>query len=151
MVFISRGITEHECGCITEEVEHDVDRPFMYYTETYTNHINRCDKHAQEEKERLQKEEERREIAERERIRKNEERKKHIAEVDKIMHMTLIPIKLAIEKYRAHHRAGDSTQWIRKCITSQNSTYKEILLVEKVRNKWMCSKERLDFVDFNII
>ena len=82
---------------------------------------------------------------------KNEERKKHILEVNKIMHMTLIPIKLAIEKYRAHHRASDSTQWIRKCITSQNSTYKEILLVEKVRNKWMCSKERLDFVDFNII
>ena len=147
MVFISRGITKHECGCITEEVEHDVDRPFMCYTETYTNHINRCDKHAQEEKERLQREEERRENAERERIRENEECKKHIAEVDKIVHVTLIPIKSAIEKYKKRNKISGSSRWILERMTGR---YKEILLVQKVRNRWMCSKERLDFIDFNI-
>ena len=74
--------------------------------------------------------------------------KKHIAEVDKIAHTTLIPIKLAVEKYMTQHRAGGCSRRILEWMTGR---YKKILMVQKIKNKWMCSNEKLEVIDFNII
>ena len=138
-------IIEEECGCIKEMIEHDVDRPFMCYIERYTDYINKCDKHTQEEKEREEFYKLERIREEDERIRKEDERKQYILEVVNIIHTSLIPLKIAAEKYRSQLWGGNGLQWFHKRLISN---YKEILLIQKLSNKWMCSKEKLDFINF---
>jgi hypothetical protein len=72
---------------------------------------------------------------------------KHIYELENITHITNIPIKIAIQKFRVIH-CGNSDNWI-----LQNyilSKLKDILLVQKIKNKWVCSKEKLDFTNLEL-
>ena len=138
-------IIEEECGCIIQMMEHDVDRPFMFYTESYTVYINKCDKHTQEDKERVEFNKLERIRKEDERIIREDERKQYILAVGNIIHTSLIPLKIAAEKYRSQLWGGNGLQWFHKRLISN---YKEILLIQKLSNKWMCSKEKLDFINF---
>jgi hypothetical protein len=60
----------------------------------------------------------------------------HIYELKNINHFTNIPIKTAIQKF--HSISGNSDKYI-----FQNNILgklKDILLVQKINNRWVCSK-----------
>ena len=79
-------------------------------------------------------------------INKINEWNNHIYELENITHATNIPIKMAINKF--HSISGNSDNYI-----LQNyilGKLKDILLVQKVKNRWVCSKEKLDFVNLEL-
>jgi len=57
------------------------------------------------------------------------------------------PIKQAMTKFREQIKIGNSDKWIRDDII-QN--FKDILKVEKTRNRWYCCKNRLELIDFRL-
>ena len=70
----------------------------------------------------------------------------HIYELENINHFTNIPIKTAIQKF--HPISGNTDKYI-----FQNyilGKLKDILLVQKINNRWVCSKEKLDFVNLEL-
>lgn len=71
--------------------------------------------------------------------------------INSIEHKNNIPIKIAINKYREQLNCplnkgdiGNSDKWILQSIMRLH----KILLIDKVKNRWVCSKERLDNFDF---
>ena len=137
-----------ECGCEYEDKEHDVDRPFMCYTEWNTTVTKRCEIHLQEYNEacaKLEKQEER------EKQIKEERRQlitSHLHGLMHIEHKQYTPIKEAVNKYREVIRTSNSDRWIRGTI---NYAMGDVLMIQKIKNKWVCNKERLEYSDFNLI
>lgn len=69
-----------------------------------------------------------------------------------IMHNDYVPIKFAINQYREQLNSfwqkgdiGNSDRWVLSSIMYLS----KILLITKKKNKWVCSKQRLDNFDFN--
>jgi len=58
-----------------------------------------------------------------------------------------IPIKEAVIKYRKEQMIGNSDRWIRNYLIS---SFKNILKIEKIRNRWYCCKNRLELINFEI-
>jgi hypothetical protein len=72
------------------------------------------------------------------------EKQQHIENITSIEHKTFIPIKEAIIKFKGQRGS-----------TCHNGNYirehfipAQLLLVQKIKNRWVCSKERLDGIDF---
>uniref|UniRef100_A0A6C0LMJ5 Uncharacterized protein n=1 Tax=viral metagenome TaxID=1070528 RepID=A0A6C0LMJ5_9ZZZZ len=67
----------------------------------------------------------------------------HLAELENIIHNTNVPIKIAIQQFHSVSRNSDN-------YILQNYIFgalKDILLVQTFENKWICSKEKLDFIN----
>jgi hypothetical protein len=94
--------------------------------------------------------------------KKNEQLNKNINEyihfIYEIKHNEFIPIKHAINKYRKQLNKplkrplcigrtdnGNSDIWVLSGIMRLS----KLLLIDKVKNKWVCSKDRLEMFDFN--
>ena len=73
-------------------------------------------------------------------------KEKHLIDIANINHITFIPIKLAINKYITQIREINNFCYTQKFIIRN---YNEILIIQKIKNKWMCSKEKLEFIDFD--
>ena len=137
-----------ECGCECEDTENDVDRPFMCYTEYNTNITKRCDYHAKQEEEylRITEERERRKIQQKKDMK--ELLKSHLQSLVDIEHKNYVPIKAAISKYREHFKTHNSDRWIQKHI---NYYIGYVLMIQKIKNRWVCSKEKLEYSNFQFI
>jgi len=130
-----------ECGCECVDMEHDVDRPFMCYTEYHTDVTKRCDKHKQEQ---LSKKKHERKIQE----KREQLLKVHIDNLTSIEDTKYILIKEAINKYRDCFKIINSDRWIREYITQHIGG---VLLIQKIKNKWVCNEERLKAADFSLL
>lgn len=67
----------------------------------------------------------------------------HLDELANITHTKNIPIKIAIQKFHSVSRNSDN-------YILQNYIFgilKDILLVQTIKGEWVCSKEKLDFVN----
>ena len=137
-----------ECGCVCEDHENDVDRPFMCYTDYSTTEITRCDTHERQHQEYCAKTQAELEHRQQLRQEKRQQLKTHLLNLAGIEHQTLAPIKEAVSKYRECNKIGNSDRWIQRDITHRIGS---LLMVSKIRNKWMCSKERLEYSNFNLI
>ena len=73
-------------------------------------------------------------------------KEKHLIDIANINHITFIPIKSAINKYITQIREINNFCYTQKFIIRN---YNEILVIQKIKNKWMCSKEKLEFIDFD--
>ena len=137
-----------ECGCECEDTENDVDRPFMCYTEYNTNITKRCVEHARQEQEyqRIIQERERREIQQKDEMKKI--LKSHLVSLANIEHKNYVPIKSAISKYREHFKTHNSDRWIKDHI---NYYIGYVLMIQKIKNRWVCSKEKLEYSNFKFI
>ena len=75
----------------------------------------------------------------------NKQYNMHIDNVLSVEHKTFTQLKNAIDKFRAQRGIDNSDRWIQKLLQERYTT---ALLIQKVQNKWMCSQERLDVIDF---
>ena len=130
-----------ECGCECVDMEHDVDRPFMCYTEYRTYVAKRCDKH--EQKKRIKKKHKHQILEEKRQVLNT-----HINNLTSIEDTKYILIKEAITKYRECFKIINSNRWILEYIILHLG---ELLLIQKIKNKWVCSEERLKAADFNLL
>ena len=67
----------------------------------------------------------------------------HLDELENITHYKNVPIKIAIQQFHSVSRNSDN-------YILQNyilGLLKDILLVQSVENEWVCSKEKLDFLN----
>ena len=122
-----------ECGCCTTTHDHD---SFNYsYESTFL-----CPVHQQQENER--------QLA---REKKKQEAKQpwteYVRQLEQIEHKTNTPIKHAICKFRPSLNIYNSDQWLFKNILLRD--FEHALMIQKVKNKWVCSEERLEAIDFN--
>ena len=78
-------------------------------------------------------------------IEERDIKNQYIIMIMMIEHTTLIPIKIAVEKFIAQINKINNYLYTQKIIIND---YDKVLLIQKNKNKWMCSKERLDFIDF---
>ena len=70
----------------------------------------------------------------------------HLDELEKITHNTNVPIKKAIERFHSVSRNSDN-------YILQNyilRLFKDILLIQSVENEWVCSKEKIDFINLEL-
>jgi len=130
-----------ECGCECVDTEHDVDKPYMCFTDYHTDVTKRCDKHEQE---RLAKKEHKRKIRE----ERQQLLKVYINNLTNIEHRKHIPIKEALIKYRDCFKISNSDRWILEHIRHHSG---DLLLIQKIKNKWVCSEERLRYCDFGFL
>ena len=137
-----------ECGCECEDNEHDVDRPFMCYTERETIVTKRCEKHLQEYNENCAKEEERKERERQTREEQLQSLTSYLHDVMDVEHKQYIPIKEAVTKYKQVSKTNNSDRWIRKDI---QSSFGDVLMIQKIKNRWVCSEERLEYSDFTFL
>ena len=137
-----------ECGCKCEDKDHDVDRPFMCYTEYETVTTSRCAVHQQQYEEYLAERQEELLRAEKQREEQIKVLSQHLHELSNIEHTSYTPIKHAIEKYRACRKLSNSDRWVRSALMRSVGN---VLLIQKLRSKGVCSQERLHYIDLNII
>jgi hypothetical protein len=75
----------------------------------------------------------------------------YLNKLNDIIHINYVPLKYMIDIYKKQ-RGNDITD---KTIMKNILLYlKEILLIEKKNNKWICSKEKSDFInlkDFKLL
>lgn len=72
--------------------------------------------------------------------------KGHLNELENITHNKNVPIKTAIQQFHSVSRNSDN-------YILQNyilGLLKDVLLVQAVANQWVCSKEKLDFVNLKL-
>ena len=124
-----------ECGCACKDWDIGVN---------YTTIISSCNIHAAEYRERearrlrqqaLDNDREERLILQRKEL--GIKRKEHLAYIDTIQPINCIPIRVAIDTYK-----------IRKDILHRYSRH---LNVVKIKNKWTCSKEKLDALSVQLM
>ena len=131
----------NNCGCKTITETHD----FFNDSTTYTQLCNSCKVQSS--------------ISNQEIINKNSEKnaiknKLMTDEFNLITHVKTIPMKIAMDKFRLQTRSNFkgvifenvSDKKIRNCLI--NTQLKDLLLFEKNKNKWTCSSERLEHIDF---
>lgn len=76
---------------------------------------------------------------------------KHIDELNKIETTELCVLKKAMEKYKEQTTEWDDYVY-NKAFWKHNSKYcVDVLEIHKMNARFLCSKERLDAIDFNII
>ena len=63
-------------------------------------------------------------------------------------HEQHVPIKQAYAKYKADLNANYTDRCIKQSIEYGTG---DILMIQKIKNRWACSKERLEYCDFKII
>jgi len=78
---------------------------------------------------------------------KKEELKSHLEYINSIETLNFVPIKNALTKYRNTTSISNSDKWIVNNLRSRTYT---VLQVHKKNNRWICSKERLDEIDFKV-
>ncbi len=110
---------------------------------SYYRFINYCQKCWDEKKKK--DEIERQKELEEER-KKGENRDLLQKRLEKIDHNPT-PIKNAVAKFREQIKIGNSDKYIRDDIIRR---FKDILKVEKTRNRWYCCKNRLELIDFRL-
>lgn len=74
----------------------------------------------------------------------------YLIKLNEIIHINCVPIKYLIDIYKKQLGYGYSDTTIIKKLLY----LKDILLIEKKNNRWICSKEKSDFInlkDFKII
>ena len=74
--------------------------------------------------------------------------KSHLRDLIDIEHKQLIPIEEAISKYKEVRDISNSDRWIRESIKHGIG---DVLMMQTVKNKWVCSKERLEYSDVDLI
>jgi hypothetical protein len=99
---------------------------------------------------KVNEEEEKKRKTPRDEMEKN--MKTYIELISSIPHSDFIPIKSAVNKYREQLNRiwqkgdiGNSDKWVLSSIMRLS----KILLISKIKNRWVCSKQRLDNFDFN--
>ena len=119
--------------------EYEMDRKGTSYY-NFTNYCQKCwdEKKKKDEIERQKQQEVQ--------LKKEEKRRKLQVELDNLEYNP-IPIKYAVTKYREQIRISNSDKWIRDDIIRR---YKDILKVEKTKNRWYCCKNRLRLMDFKL-
>ena len=135
-----------DCACECTDAKNDVDRPFMCYTEWETFVTKRCETHLQEYNENCAKEEERKKRKRQIREEQLQSLTSYLHDVMDVEHKQYIPIKEAITKYREVSKINNSDRWIRENL---QCSFGDVLMIQKIKNRWECSKERLEYSDFN--
>lgn len=69
----------------------------------------------------------------------------YLRRLEDICHFTYVPINYLIDIYQKQYGYGQTNQTIIKKLLY----LKEYLLIKKIHNRWICSKERCDVIDFN--
>ena len=113
----------------------------MCFTEHETSVEKRCD---EREQEHLEKQEHERKIRE----ARLHRLKVHVNNLTNLEHTKYIPIKEAITKYRECFKISNSDRWIQEHIRHHCGA---LLLTQKIKNKWVCSEERLRYCDFRCV
>ena len=137
-----------QCGCECDYKVNDVHRPFTCHTEYDTIVTKRCDKHSQEHEEycaKLQAEREREKQIREEQLQLL---KVHIHNLTNVEHTKYAPIKEAVSKHREYKKITNSDRWIQRDIMYYIG---DLLMIQKIRNKWVCCKDRLEYCDFSLI
>jgi hypothetical protein len=75
-------------------------------------------------------------------------KREYYKEVIAIEHKSFIPIKIAVDKYIKQIKLINNFRYTQNEIVNY---YNEVLIIQKIKNKWMCSKEKLDFINFKKI
>ncbi len=119
--------------------EYIIDRKGRHYYD-FINYCSKC----WEKKVEKDKKEEQRRIEEQN--RKNAEIK-NLEKILKTLKYDPIPIKNAINMYRDQIKISNSDRWIKDYIIR---SFTDILLIEKVKNRWHCCKNRLNLIDFKL-
>ena len=148
MGWTTRKAYTKECGCECEDIENDVDRPFMCYTEYETVTTSRCSVHQQEYEQHCAVRQAEREREQQVREEQRHKLKLHLHMLTTIEHTEYAPIKEAVYKYREIKRISNSDRWIQQDIRYQIG---DLLMIQKIKNKWLCSKDRLESCDFSLI
>jgi hypothetical protein len=120
----------------------------MCYTDYSTTEIKRCDTHERQHQEYCAKAQAELEHRQQLKQEKRQQLKAHLLNLAGIEHQTLAPIKEAVSKYRELIKISNSDRWIQRDIAQRIGC---LLMVSKIKNKWMCSKERLEHSNFNLI
>ena len=115
----------------------------------YNNHTIKGERENISYKQKSKEEEE--EWEKKQEILKNEV-KTYIEFIHNIKHVDFVPIKIAINKYREQKNciytpngSGNTDKWILNRLIKISN----ILLVTKIKNKWVCSKQKLDNFNFH--
>ena len=137
-----------DCGCECKDAKNDVDRPFMCYTEWETFVTKRCETHLQEYNENCAKEEERKKRKRQIREEQLQSLTSYLHDVMDVEHKQYIPIKEAVTKYKQVSKTNMSDRWIREDIQGK---FGDVLMIHKIKNRWVCSKERLEYSDFTFL
>jgi len=106
----------------------------------FTNYCQKCwnEKKRKDEIERKKREEEQ---------QKKDEKRAILEEKLENLEIKPTPIKNAVIKFREQIKISNSDKWIRDDIIRR---FKDILKVEKTRNRWYCCKNRLEIMDFRL-
>ena len=123
-----------KCGCVCYDWRIEHDRPFDVWNERGTAKLVRCDMC---EANRLKELALEKKLKEQLTLQRNEldmKRKEHLEYIDTIQHINFIPIQEAIDTYGICRR--------------KLHEYNKHLNVVKIKNRWKCSKEKLEL--FNV-
>ena len=133
----------HECGCVYTEVEIDVDRPFMCYTDWET-FVRRCPEHKEEFERKGRQENERRE---QDILKREEAIETYLQSVRDTEHTGFVPIIYAVNKFRQSLKNTNSAAWVRDYLTR---CFNDVLMIQQKnpRCRVYCSKNKVDVFDF---
>ncbi|HEC38038.1 hypothetical protein LCGC14_1689800 [marine sediment metagenome] len=119
--------------------QYEMDRKGMSYYE-FTNYCQICWKEKKKKDEiKVKKEQEEQ--------RKKDKKTANLETKLEKLENEPIPIKHAVIKFREQVKIANSDKWIRNYIIR---SCKDILKVEKTRNRWYCCKNRLNAMDFKL-
>ena len=136
----------HECGCVDTEVEIDVDRPFMCYTDWKT-FVRRCPEHQEEFERKERQENERRE---QDKLKREEAIEAYLQTVRDTAHTEFVPIQYAIDRFRHSMKNVNSKSWIQDYL---RRTFNDVLMFQQKRPRCRiyCCKSKVDAIDFKHI
>lgn len=110
----------------------NTDRVFGNIDTTYSTML--CDVHKELREENARKRKERREYA--------------ISRARATSHETFVPIKAAVAKLKEH--IGNSDRYVQQRLVSDKLLC-DVLCIQKQRNRWMCSHEKLNKLDVGAV
>ena len=126
-----------ECGCCCHDWVEDVDRPFMSYTDRGTTVISYCERHGAEAEKTERREEEETKQYEQYKATRKQQLDSHKSDILAVEHQVFVPIKYAALK---QYPGEDGTKTPRHF----TNDYCDLRLITKVKNRWVCTKEKLD-------
>ena len=130
-----------ECGCVCKDWEKDVYGTYtICSTDKWTETEVICEKHATEKRKR---EEEGEEIVNAY-YKRRDERRQHM---ETVKHIQNINLGDAIHKFRRQTNRLASYASVQERLIDM---YGDILRIEITRGKQVCSKEKLDAIDFTL-
>ena len=128
-------ISERECGCKNIIQSHDSFNTSKTFDLLCTFHKEQLDQTNAEQAELTKL-----------KIKKKEDYYKTIRNIETKKH---VPIKHAINKFRLNKDYYSDLKIKNKLLSS--TLYKELLEIQKEKNRWYVSNERLDMLDFVFI